>query len=74
MSEHDPRLVEIYALRSALDGARYEAEQHAAEVARLRQKIEWVLTDAVYTAPEDHERRARQYAVLGAALSGEDRA
>jgi hypothetical protein len=35
----------------------------------LAHSVSWVLTDAVYTAPEDSERRARQHKVLADALT-----
>jgi hypothetical protein len=35
----------------------------------LAHSVSWVLTDAVYTASEDAERRARQHRVLSDALT-----
>lgn len=49
------------------------AETAEARVKELEHAIRWALEDAIYTAPEDHERRQRQAMVLRRALQEQER-
>jgi hypothetical protein len=43
-------------------------KQILAGAQELAERVAWVLNDAVYTAPEDHDRHRRQFGVLRDAL------